>query len=332
MKTKNLLFTPTTKKILFLLVAVCLLTATCKKETDPNNNNNNIITGLIKQPATFDAPAVLPQTTMEIKKFEGDFTPLLTGFVADWKIVSKYKFTSNWYPDCWGDEETDLYPARRRDNIKGIKLEYKTCFPVGSNSKPTPNFSGTVSSAPWGQYEKGADWKQDGEGWLTTGHIKYKRSYKTILDLPDAYILKETKWEIVPISGFDYYISEGYQTAHNTTSTKVGLTVKETQEWGYTLGMEYNIGATVEFAEFGLTVSASFNQQFSTSIENKEEYIREITLDGTLLEGTNIIRLQAFREVSIFKLVNKDGDPYYDGIYDAEIAITTNTHEVAWYY
>jgi hypothetical protein len=42
--------------------------------------------------------------------------------------------------------------------------------------------------------------------------------------------------------------------------------------------------------------------------------------------------LQAFREVSAFKLVNQDGTPYGYGVYCPVIETTTQVKNYAWYY
>jgi hypothetical protein len=79
-------------------------------------------------------------------------------------------------------------------------------------------------------------------------------------------------------------------------------------------------------------VTTAFNRQFSTNIQNYEETTTSISVTGTTPPGKNIIRLQVFREISTFKLVNQNGGACYPGVYCPEIAITTQTKNYIWYY
>lgn len=282
-------------KIIFLLVTVFLTTTSCKKdpEQDPIP-----VEGDIKQPLNHNDPALLPSPVTVIKKLEGDFSPLLTNVVANWRIKSHLHFNN----DCWSDWETTEYTGTRA-SLKGKQITYSGCVfytPLNRN----PDFSGDATTV-WGQYKKGIE-QQDMENGEVLFHLYSANTinfyrYYTVPDLPDAYISREVKWEVIPILGNDYAWCAGCTTLEKATSTTVGLSKTETEEWGLTLGVEGTLGSS--FGPASLTVSASFNKQFSTSIQATEEKTESLTLIGTLPAGKSIIRLQAFREVSTFKLV-----------------------------
>jgi len=321
-------------KIIFLLVLVCLSATTCKKDSVQSDPNSNPVTGEIKQPAKYDDPVVLPEIKREIKKLEGNFSPLLTGVIANWKIISAYNFFTSPFVDCWSVDRTTYYDGVTRENIKGKNVRYPYCAWAYSDANLSPNFSAPASSV-WGQQIQGEQEIKDGAlNWIETGDykIRYERYY-TLPTLPDPYILMERRWEIVPIPGEgDYAYCEGCSSLTKETSTTSGLKLEETRLWGYTLGVEFSINVPASFGTVGAKVSAEFNQTFSTNIQNYEEKTTSITVTGNMPTGKNIMRLQVFREITSFKLVDKDGGDYYPGVYSPEIAITTQTKNYIWYY
>jgi hypothetical protein len=328
MKEKKVLKnkSPEFRKIFFVLIAVCLSMVNCKKNEDVSTTSPDV-TDEIKQPVNPNDPAVLPEVKTVIQKLEGEFTPMLTGVVANWRVKSHKQFADN---GCWSDWVNTEYPGVTRENVKGRDVYYPGCG-LYSGGTWTPVFSAPCSSV-WGQYKKGQE-IQDGEIQSTPGGTVHYYRYYTVPDLPDAYIMLERRWEVVPIPGEgDYAYCEGCSSLSKETSTTTGLKVDKTEEWGYTLGVEFNVGVTVPFGTVGGKVTASFNKQFSLNIQNYEERTTSITITGTTPSGKHIIRLQVFREISTFKLVNKDGDEYNPGIYCPEIAITTQTKNYIWYY
>jgi hypothetical protein len=310
-------------KIIFLLVAVFLTTTTCKKDSEPDPSP---VEGEIKQPLNPDDPAVLPATVTVIKKLEGNFSPLLTGVVANWRIKSHLHFNN----DCWSDWETTEYTGTRAA-ITGKWITYSGCA-FYTPLKRNPDFSGDANNV-WGRYKKGVE-QQDIENGEVLFHIYSSNDinfyrYYTVPDLPDAYILREIKWEVIQIQGSDYAWCEGCSSLEKMTSTTVGLSKTATEEWGLTLGVEGTLGSS--FGPASVTVSASFNKQFSTSIQATEETTESLTLRGELPAGKSIIRLQAFREISTFKLVNADGVDY-PGVKSPVLHVTTQIKNYMWYY
>jgi hypothetical protein len=322
-------------KALFITVLLIGISFSCNKDDTEETTSPAIppATGIIKQPLSPTDPAILPAIETVIKKLEGSFSPLLTGVVANWKVESSMKYESFLGYTCWSDWKTTYWDMVPREGVKGKSVKYSPCHWTFTSETRTPDFSANSASV-WGQYKNGEE-QQDGEMYtISSGGspIHFKRYY-TLADLPDAYIKMEKRWEIIPIPGEgEYAHCEGCSSLEKTTSTTTGLSVEKTKEWGYTLGIERNAGVNLEFFEAGAKVTASFNQQFSTSIQNYEETTTSITLTGTLPAGKNIIRLQAFREISTFSLVNENGDDYYPGVYSPIIEITTQTLNYVWYY
>lgn len=318
-----------------ILGLLLVMSLSCNKD-DKNDPITPPVTGEIKQPLNYDDPAVLPEVERKIEKLEGNFSPLLTGVIATWRIESKYNFSTSPFYDCWSNYVNTYYDAVTREQIKGKAITWAACALIYPNMTKTPDFS-APSISVWGQAQAGVEEIMEGNGDLSyieggTYKIAYHRYY-TLPVLPEAYILMERKWEVVPIPGSgNYAMCEGCSSLTKSTSTMTGLKIDKTKEWGYTLGITYGADVTVPFGSFGSKVTAQFNQQFSTSIQNYEETETSITITGTLPAGKNIIRLQVFREVSTFKLVNQDGGEYFPGVYSPELAITTQTKNYIWYY
>jgi hypothetical protein len=313
-------------KNLFVLIVIIFSLVNCNKDDD---ETPLVLEDEIIQPQNPNDPAVLPEVKTVIQKLDGDFTPLLTGVVANWRVKSHKKLGSGAF-SCWSDWIDTYFYGRTREGVNGQDVYYPGCG-INSGGTWTPDFSAACSSV-WGQYKNGQE-IQDGEVQTTPGGTVNFYRYYTLTDLPDAYIIMERKWEVLPIPGEgDYAYCEGCTSLTKSTSTTTGLSVEKTREWGYTLGIEYQAGVNVEFFEAGSKVTASFNQQFSTTIQNYEEKTTSITVSGTLPAGKNIIRLQVFREISTFKLVNKDGGDYFPGIVSPEIQVTTQTKNYMWYY
>lgn len=313
-------------KIFFILVVIIFSSVNCNKndgEPSPPSEDQ------IMQPQNPNDPVILPEVKTVIQKLDGDFTPLLTGVVANWRVKSHKKLGSGAL-SCWSDWKETYFNGKTREGINGQEVYYPACG-LNSGGTWTPDFSAPCTSV-WGQYKKGQE-IQDGDIQTTPGGTVNFYRYYTVTDLPDAYILMERRWEVVPIPGEgDYAYCEGCTSLEKTTSTTTGLSVEKTKEWGYTLGIEYHAGINVGFLEAGTKVTASFNQQFSTAIKNYEEQTTSITVTGTLPANKNIIRLQVFREISTFKLVNQDGGDYFPGVYSPEIQVTTQTKNYMWYY
>ena len=313
-------------KILFVMIAICITTANCNKDDD--GEDSPVIEDAIVQPLNPDDPAVLPEVKTVIQKLEGDFTPLLTGVVVNWRVKS-HKELGTVFP-CWSDWVETYYNGVTREGIKDLPVYYPGCG-VNSGGTWKPDFSAPCSSV-WGQYRKGQE-IQDGDRYTTPGGTVNFYRYYTVPDLPDAYIMMERRWEVVPIPGEgDYAYCEGCTFLEREVTTTIGQSVERTIEWGYTLGIEYHAGINVGFLEAGIKLSASFNQQFSTSINSFEEHTISTTYHGDAPAGKSIIRLQIFREISTFKLVNKDGGDYFQGVNSPEIQITTQTKNYFWYY
>ena len=318
-----------------LAVVLLALIFSCQKdEPNPPDTNDTPdippVTGIIPQPANPDDPAILPEVVTVIKKLDGDFTPLLTGVVANWKVESRKYYGSAIWGDCWSELVTTNYDGKTREGVKGQSITYQPCDFVYTVQTRIPDFSKSAASV-WGQYQAGEPWIKDAYG-IWNQEIEYT-TYYSMDSLPDAYILMERRWEVVPIPGEgDYAYCEGCTSLTKTTSITTGLSVENTKDWGYTLGIEWNSGVNFQFASLGAKVSVQFNQQFSTSIQNYEETTSAITISGTMPEGKNIMRLQVFREISTFKLVNQDGGDYFPGIYSPVIEITTQTKNFVWYY
>ena len=312
-------------KVFLLLFAVCFSAANCNKD---NAEDPPVVEDEIVQPKNPNDPAVLPEVKTVIQKLDGDFTPLITSVVASWRVRSHKKFGD--VITCWSDWIDTYYYGVTREGINGQNIYYPGCLAYGGGTW-TPDFSAPCSSV-WGQCRKGQE-IQDGDVNTTPGGTVNFYRYYTIQDLPDAYIMMERRWEVVPIPGEgDYAYCEGCSSLTKITSTTTGLSVEKTKEWGYTLGIQYQAGVNLGFLEAGAKVTASFNQQFSTTIQNYQEQTTSIEITGTTPPGKNIIRLQVFREISTFKLVNESGGVYFPGVFSPEIQVTTQTKNFIWYY
>jgi hypothetical protein len=312
-------------RIFIVLMAVCFSAVNCSKNDDsepPPVPENEIV-----QPLQSNDPAVLPEVKIVIQKLDGDFTPLLTSVVANWRILSHKEFGKG--EDCWSDWVETWFYGATREGLEGQAVYYPGCS-IYSGGTWTPVFSESNSSV-WGQYKKGQE-IQDGDRHTTPGGTVNYYRYYTVPDLPDAYIKMERRWEVVKIDGSDYAWCQGCSSLEKTTTTTSGIAAENTEKWGYTLGLQWSAGASVGFLEASTTFTATIMQEFSTSITNSEEHSESIKCIGTLPSGKSIIRLQAFREVSAFKLVNQDGTDYGNGVYCPVIETTTQTKNYAWYY
>ena len=317
--------------IFTLVLVLCLLTMSCNKDED-ETPAPPAYQDEIQQPAQPDDPAILPDVEVVIEKYDGDFTPLLTGALANWRIRSHMKYESILGYTCWSDWVNTSYDGVTREGVKGKQVNYQPCNWTFTPESRTPDFSANCSSI-WGQYRKGLE-IQDGDLYsISSGGspINFYRYY-TVPDLPEAYIKMERKWEVIKIEGSDYAYCSGCTSLEKTTTTTTGIAEESTQKWGYTLGMEWSISATIKFVEAAAKLSATIMQEFSTSITTTEEHTESLKCVGTLPAGKTIIRLQAFREVSTFSLVNQDGTPYGNGVFCPVIATTTQIKNYAWYY
>jgi hypothetical protein len=310
-------------KIFFVLIAVCFSMVNCNK----NDDEPPVFVDEIAQPLNPNDPAVLPEVKIVIQKLDVNFTPLLTSVVANWRVKSHKQYVDN---GCWSDWVETKFDGVTREGLKGKNVKYPGCG-VYIGGTWTPDFSETSSSV-WGQYKKGQE-ILDGEKVHSTpgGTVNFYRYY-TVPDLPDAYIMMERRWEVLKIEGSDYAHCQGCSSLEKTTTTTTGIAEGNTEKWGYTLGLEWSLGASIEFVEASAKFSATVMQEFSTSITKTEEHTEEIKCVGTLPSGKSIIRLQAFREISNFKLVNQDGTAYGNGVYCPEIETTTQIKNYAWYY
>ncbi|MFO7723403.1 MAG: hypothetical protein R6V49_09320 [Bacteroidales bacterium] len=332
-------------KLLILLAVICITSLNCAKEEEKTKEPVKPVDPFeIKQPANPFDPAVMPDTTTMIVKYDGEFTPLLTDILANWRVVSAIRFQSNWHADCWSATKETTYTGVPRDMVKGKSVNYKSCHALSADKTFKPDFSADASVF-WGQYRKGVEvWDSAGHDYTSHPNypygyhyisgdplVRYHRYY-TVPDLPDAYIMMEKKWEIIPIQGSDFAHCEGCSSIEKTTTTTTGLKVDKTKEWGYTLGYEYTIGADVKFINAAHKLGATISQKFQTTISQYEEMSETLTLKGTMPFGKNIIRLQSFREVSTFKLVDKDGNDYYPGVITPVIDVTTLIKNYVWYY
>jgi hypothetical protein len=334
-------------KLLLIIIAICITAVNCKKDKDdkkddplPPENPTDI-----QKPANHNDPAILPAPTTLIEKYDGEFTPLLTDIIANWRITSAVRYQHWLYADCWSSVRTTNFNGVTRSNIKGTSITYQKCGNHPSNITMTPNFSKSVNLY-WGQYTKGV------EVWDSTGHdyashpnisggfhyisgdplIRYRRYY-TVPDLPDAYIMLHRRWEYVqPKGGGDYAMCVGCAELEYESSITSGLNVEKTEEWGYTLGYEYTIGGSIKFIEAAHKLSATIHQRFQTTISTYEEKTETIRYLGKALPGYNIIRCQVFREIATIKLVNQDGSDYFPGVYSPEVETTTNLQVYFWYY
>jgi hypothetical protein len=314
-------------KIIFILVLVSLTTMNCKKKSD-EQTTPPIVQGEIVQPQNPSDPAVLPEIKTVIQKLDGDFSPLLTSVLANWRVYSHKEFGSGAF-SCWSSWVDTYFNGVTRDGVQGQSVYYPGCG-IYSGGTWTPVFS-DPSSSVWGQFKKGQE-IQDGDLHTTPGGTVNFYRYYTVPTLPDAYILMERKWEILKIEGSDYAFCQGCSSLEKTTTTTTGIDEENTKTWGYTLGFEWGGGVNLEFIEAADKFTATIKQEFSTSITKTTEHSESVTCIGTLPAGKSIIRLQAFREISTFKLVNQDGTPYGNGVYCPDIATTTQIKNYAWYY
>lgn len=334
-------------RLFLVIIAISVIAINCNKDKDDTQDDPLLPVNPtdISQPANHNDPAILPPSTTLIEKYDGEFTPLLTDIIANWRITSAARYQHWLYADCWSSVRTTYYNGVTRSNIKGTNITYPKCGSHPSNKTENPNFSKS-DDLYWGQYIKGI------EVWDSTGHdyashpniptgfhyisgdplIRYHRHY-TIPDLPDAYIMLHRRWEYVePKGGGDYAMCVGCAELEYESSITSGLNVEKTEEWGYTLGYEYTIGGSIKFIEAAHKLSATINQRFQTSISTYEEKTETIRYLGKALPGYNIIRCQVFREILTIKLVNQDGDPYYPGVYSPEIETAVNLQVYFWYY
>lgn len=338
-------------KLLLIVITICFTTINCKKDKDEKQDDPLLPVNPtdIQKPANHTDPAILPGPTSEIRKYDGEFTPLISDIIANWRIFTALRFRSFWYQDCWSYAHDEYYEGVTRSNITGKKITYQKCGDFPNNKTLTVDFSGSTDDPYWGQYKKGVEvldstghvynWGPNLFGWHYTGNadnlIRYHRYY-TIPDLPDAYIMMHRRWEVVPIDGLDYAWCFGCNSLTRETSTTTGLSVEKTKEWGYTLGYEYTLEAGGSshgvFISAAHTFSAEVQQRFQTTIAKHEEKTETITLIGTAPPGYEIIRMQVFREIATFKLVNQDGNDYYPGVYSPEIETTTQVQTYFWYY
>ena len=65
-----------------------VISFSCGKDDDavPTSGSN------IAEPENIDDPAILPATYTEIEKLEGGFTPMLTGVIANWRVLTRIKY------------------------------------------------------------------------------------------------------------------------------------------------------------------------------------------------------------------------------------------------
>lgn len=339
-------------KLFLIVFTICATTINCKKDKaekqdDPVLPDNPTD---IPQPANYNDPAILPPPKIFIEKYDGEFTPLLTDIIANWRIRSAVRYQHSIWADCWSNMVTRYYYGVTRSNIKGTSITYPKCGNHPENITRTPDFSKS-DDYYWAQYQKGVE-VLDSTGHIYSWHpendtgfhyyqagsrlIRYHRYY-TIPDLPDAYIMLHRRWELVPpAGGGDYAMCVGCAELEFESSITSGLNVEKTNEWGYTLGYEYTLsgGANAQVVFLGASqkLSATVHQRFQTSISTYEEKTETIRYLGKALPGYNIIRCQVFREILTIKLVNQDGDPYYPGVYSPEIETAVNLQVYFWYY
>lgn len=321
-----------TKKMLLLIVAVCLLTTTCKKDnSDSTAPSPSPYTGAIQQPATPEGIAILPQTETKTEKLDGPFSPLLTGVIANWRIASQKKFEATLYADCWSSSEYTEFNGKTRSELNNKSVTYNSCIPIISDKTLKPNFSGEITNY-WGQYKEGVEQKDvlgmsgDYYNVTTSGHkVRFSR-YFTVTDLPDAYIRMERRWEIVPVDGDPYFLTYGGDAELSYSKTS-GLSVEETETWGYTLGIEITAGGG--FAPGAAAFSATIGQEFSTTINTWEEETVQKTISQEKPEDISAMRIQAFRELLTFTLVNADGSDYA-GVYCPVIETNVQTIYYVW--
>jgi hypothetical protein len=334
-------------KLFLVIIAISIFAVNCNKDKNasqddplPPENPTDI-----QKPANYNDPAILPPPKTLIEKYEGEFTPLLTDILADWRIRSAVRYQHDIWADCWSNVVTGIYLGVTRSNIKGISITYPKCGNHPENITRTPDFSKSENSY-WAQYQKGVEvWDSAGHDYTSNQQgigfhyyhagsrlIRYHRYY-TVPDLPDAYIMLQRRWEFVPpAGGGDYAMCVGCDELEFESSITSGLNVEKTKEWGYTLGYEYSIGADLKFIEAAHTLGATVHQRFQTTISTYEEKTETLRYLGKALPGYSIIRCQVFREILTIKLVNQDGDPYYPGVYCPEIETAVNLQVYFWYY
>lgn len=331
-------------KLFLVIIAISVIAINCNKDKDDNQDDHVLPQNPtdIQQPANHNDPAILPPPTTLIETYDGEFTPLLTNVIANWRITSQMRFKHWLYADCWSGVRTTHYNGVTRSNIRGQNITYVRCKSHPNNKTLTPNFSKS-DQLYWGQYKKGVEvWDTVGKGpgFYETGSLEYLvryRRYYTVPDLPDAYIMLHRRWEVVqPKSGGDYVMCVGCAELEYESSVTSGLNVEKTNEWGFTLGYEYTLsgGANAQVVFIGAShkLSATVHQRFQTSISTWEEKTETIRYLGKALPGYSIIRCQVFREIATIKLVNQHGENYYSGVFSPEVETTTNLQVYFWYY
>lgn len=332
-------------KLFLVIIAISVIAIHCNDGTQdepllPENPTN------IQKPANHNDPAILPPPTKLIVKYDGEFTPLISDIIANWRIYTALRFRSSWRQDCWSPAQNWYYNGVTRSNIKDQRITYQSCGSFPDDKSGVVDFSGNTDDPFWGQYKKGVEvFDSTGHdrtsgpslyGWHYTGNtdnlVRYHRYY-TIPDLPDAYIMLHRRWEYVqPKGGGEYAMCIGCTELEYESSITSGLNVEKTNEWGYTLGYEYTIGASIKFIDAAHKLSATIQKRFQTTISTYEEKTETIRYLGKALPGYNIIRCQVFREILTIKLVNQNGDDYYSGVFSPEIETSDNLQVYFWYY
>ncbi|MBW6490374.1 MAG: hypothetical protein K0B15_04160 [Lentimicrobium sp.] len=338
-------------KLLLILITFSVIVINCKKDKDDQHGDPlpPVNPTDIQKPANHNDPAILPTPTTIIEKYDGEFTPLLTDVIANWRITSAVRYQHWLYADCWSNVKAETFNGVTRSNVKGKNITYQKCGSHPSNKTLKPDFSKS-DNIYWAQYKKGVE-VYDSAGHIYTWHPEYPegfhyinddplvryRRYYTVPDLPDAYIMLHRRWENVqPKGGGDYAMCVGCAELEYESSVTSGLNIEKTEEWGYTLGYEYTVGAEVGapgvFISASHKLSATVQQRFQTAISTYEEKTETLRYLGKALPGYNIIRCQVFREIATIKLVNQDGGDYYPGVFSPEIETAVNLQVYFWYY
>jgi hypothetical protein len=338
-------------KLLMIIIAILFIAINCKKDKDDKQDDPVLPENPtdIQQPVNHNDPAILPAPTTLIQKYDGEFTPLLTDVIANWRITSAVRYQHWLYADCWSSVKSETYNGVTRSNIKGKNITYQKCGSHPSNKTLKPDFSKS-DNVYWGQYKKGVE-VYDSAGHIYSWHPEYPegfhyinddplvryRRYYTVPDLPDAYIMLHRRWELVqPKGGGDYAFCFGCDNLVYESSVTSGLNIEKTKEWGYTLGYEYTVGASAGvpgvFINAAHKLSAEIHQRFQTTISTKEETTETLRYTGKSLPGYNIVRCQVFREIATIKLVNQDGSDYHPGVFSPEIETAVNLQVYFWYY
>ncbi len=313
-----------------LLIAIFLTVTNCKK--DP------LFEGDIEQPPNIHDAVDLPGPTVIINKLKGDFTPLLMGVKANWRIVSRRYYDNQPIGNCYSDWVTKTYNNKLISELKGVSIKYKNCqWNIGDKTYK-PDFSAPVTT--YFSAYNGVGEQQDIDGkthnWKKNSNndVKFKR-YFTLLDvLPEAYIMKEEWWETVIQADGQPYLQgspgENGQISEKQSVT-IGFSQTNTEQWGYTVGG--TIGASAEVVSGSVT--ATFNKSFSTSITYSVIKTTEWWETGVVPKGKTSYRLQTFQRMGRFTLVNDDGTPYGitgNEVYLPEIVIPLYKHTYIWYY